>query len=73
MKIIGRKQPNETPISEIEGGQIFKHRASYYLAGQGGPMLKRDCILLETGKNIQLSNNTCVEVFPDATLYLEGA
>ncbi len=73
MEIKERRQLNKTLISEIEGGQVFEYRGGYYLASQGGPPLQRDCMLLKTGKNIQLSKDIWVEVFPDATLYLEGA
>ncbi len=70
MKIeIGPK--NKITIQKIGGGQVFKHRNGYYIAGQGGPSGKRDCVLLETGKNYQFGNNTSVEAFPKATLYLD--
>jgi len=71
MRIEGVKPTETTLIKDIDGGQVFKHRNGYYLAGQGGRVGKRDCMFLETGKNYQFSDNTGVEVFPEATLYLE--
>lgn len=63
--------PPEKPIKELIGGEVFRHNNKFYMIGQGGVGSHRECIFLETGKNCPLGDNTLVEHYPKATLYLE--